>query len=186
MQRFNHTMRYLIILILVFSSCKIDHDKKVDRAKFSFKTGDDTELFFKNMRQSYYDLEENKAAKFSIFRYEDRVQEADHPLLNLAIVINYLQDEAYLLLEPGESLRDQDHLEIVWRGEAQTGGTIVLVNYNREGMLEFASQVYEALQKKASFSLKLEGKELPVLEDAREREAFRITVSDYYRLTRVY
>ncbi|UII33749.1 hypothetical protein LVD17_07950 [Fulvivirga ulvae] len=178
-------MLFVAVAVLLYS-CKIDHDKKVDRAKFSFKTGDDTELFFKNMRQSYYDLEENSVAKFNIFRYKDRVQEADHQLLNLAIVINYLQDEAYLLLEPDESLRDQDRLEVIWSGEAETGGTILLENYNREGMLEFVSQVYEALQKKARFTLKLEGEELPLLDDPREREAFRITVSDYYRLTRVY
>lgn len=182
----NYTMRYSVIFIIVFVSCKIDHDKKIDREKFNFKTGDDTELFFKNMRQSYYDLEENEAAKFNVFRYEDRVQKADHPLLNLAIVINYLQDEAYLLLEPDEHLRNQERLEILWSSETGTEGTIVLENYNREEMLEFASQVYEALQKKADFELKSEDGTDPILTDQQEREAFRVTVSDFYRLTRIY
>ncbi|MBL6446219.1 hypothetical protein JMN32_07860 [Fulvivirga sp. 29W222] len=138
------------------------------------------------MRQSYYDLEENKAAKFNIFRYEDRVREADHPLLNLAIVINYLHDEAYLLLETNEYLQRQDHIEIDWSGEQGSIGTIVLDDYNREGMLEFASQVYEALQQKAHFTVQAEDRAIPILEDQKEREAFRVTVTDYYRLTRVY
>ena len=52
------------IMFLMQYSCQIDRDKKVNFEDFNFKTGDDTEIFFKNMRQSYYDLEENKAAKF--------------------------------------------------------------------------------------------------------------------------
>ncbi|MEM1408742.1 MAG: hypothetical protein AAGG59_18305, partial [Bacteroidota bacterium] len=61
----------VFILIAVFS-CHINADKKVTLDNFEFKTGDDTELFFKNVRQSYYDLEENQAAKFNLFRFSDR------------------------------------------------------------------------------------------------------------------
>ena len=55
--------------IAVFSAlvgCSVNADKKVSLENFEFKTGDDTELFFKNVRQSYYDLEEKKAANFNL------------------------------------------------------------------------------------------------------------------------
>ncbi|ELR72834.1 hypothetical protein C900_00795 [Fulvivirga imtechensis AK7] len=179
-------MKYFAFLLILMTSCKLDRDKTVDREKFSFKTGDDTELFFKNVRQSYYDLEENKVAKMNVFRYEDRIKEAGHPLLNLAIVVNYTRDEAYLLVEPNEMLRDQDKVKIFWKAEQNQQGEIILENYNREGMLEFASQVYEAMLKRAGFKVEIHGAKVPVLQDPTEREAFRITVADYYRLTRIY
>lgn len=166
-------------------SCKIDHNKEIDREKFTFKTGDDTEIFFKNMRQSYYDIEENNVANVIVFRYKDRVEKADHPLLNLAIVMSYLQDEAYLLLEPNSYLEDGP-LEIGWQVINQEEGIIILENYNREGMLEFASEVYEAMEKHAKFHIMINDKKVPVLQNADEREAFRITVADYYRLTRIF
>lgn len=175
-----------IIPLLLFFSCNLDKDTLVDRKKFSFKTGDDTELFFKNVRQSYYDLEENKAAKFNVFRHENRVKEADHPLLNAAIVVNFMNDEAYILLEPNEQLVDLDKLHLFWSADMDQGGEIVLNNYNREEMLEFASQVYEAIRMHAKFNIEMDGERVPVLTNEAERKAFRVTLSDYYRLTRVY
>lgn len=178
-------MLFLIILLTEYS-CQIDRDKKANIEDFNFKTGDDTEIFFKNMRQSYYHLEENKAAKFNVFRHEDRVTEADYPLLNLAIVINYMQDEAYLLLEPNDVLQDEEQMKVFWSGELNTSGEITLENYNRQEILEFTSRIYEALKKKADLYIEIEKNKVPVLKNENERETFRITVSDFYRLTRIY
>lgn len=183
-------MKYLLLLFVFFiTSCKLDSDKQIDRNKFTFKTGDDTELFFKNMRQSYYDLEENKAAKFNVFRHEDRLQTDSIPVINLAIVNNYLHDEAYLLVEPNEYLADVDPLKIALFMRPDTSSkadTVILDEYNHESMLEFSSELYEALLKNAQFKVAYEGDWQPILTSKEEREAFRITVSDYYRLTRIY
>jgi len=183
-------MKYLpLVFICFFTGCKLDSDKKIDRNKFTFKTGDDTELFFKNMRQSYYDLEENKAAKFNVFRFEDRLKTDSIPVINLAIVNNYLHDEAYLLVEPNEYLADIDPLKIAFKIEHDStskADTVVLEQYNHESMLEFSSQLYEALLKDAKFKVAYEDTWPTILSSKEEREAFRITVSDYYRLTRVY
>lgn len=174
-------MRYVVLLLIVLVACKMDSDKAIDREKFTFKTGDDTELFFKNVRQSNYDLEENKAAKFNVFRHENRLRDVQ-PLINLAIVINYLQDEAYLLVEPSEDLRKLDEILI----ETASGSEIVLSDFSKEGMLEFASQVYEHLLKDDQFQVSMKGEQKSILQDPSDREAFRVTVSDYYRLTRIY
>ncbi len=174
-------MRYIALILIVITSCKMDSDKAIDRKKFTFKTGDDTELFFKNVRQSDYDLEENKAAKFNVFRHEDRLREKQ-PSLHLAIVINYLQDEAYLLVEPSEDLRQLDEIWV----ETASGSEIVLSDFSKEGMLEFASQVYERLLKDEQFQVSINGEQKSILQNPSDREAFRVTVSDYYRLTRIY
>ncbi len=173
------------IMILLFAGCTIDREKSVDRDKFNFKTGDDTELFFKNVRQSDYDLEVNEAAKFQIYRHGDRNISDSVPVLNLAIVLNVLKDEAYLFLEPSAMLKEEDPLIIIQ--ESSTGiDTLTLATQNRDTYLEFASQIYEGMQKDNEFSVLVNGDLLPVLNDPDEREIFRITTSDYYRLTRIY
>ncbi len=174
----------LYVLILL-QACSIDKDKKVDRKKFSFKTGSDTQLFFKNVRQSYYDLEENKAAKFNVFRNKKRVKDAPYPILNFAIVINYLQDEAYLLLEPNEIVGD---LPLVIEGTNDSTRATQLIRLdtqNPKSTLEFATDLYDLLQDN-SFQLIVGNEKLPILNNAQSREAFRVTISDYYRLTRVF
>ena len=178
-------MKYFIIIILFCSSCKIDQDKNVDRQKFKFKTGDDTELFFKNVRQSYYEMEENRQAKFNVFRYAERLKVKDGPMVNPAIVHNYIKDEAYLLIEPNDFLQDQDSLKVKWKALTEEGH-MVLASFNHEQMLEFASQLYEGIRKNASFEVMKDGQYISVLDTPEERETFRITMSDYYRLTRIY
>jgi len=176
---------YVVFFITLISSCQIDKDKKVDRDKFTFKTGDDTEIFFKNVRQSDYDLEENKAAKFNVFRHEDRPHTNDKPVINLAIIHNFMDDEAYLLIEPNDSLSVFDPLQIEIRNDS-VADHIMLKSVNRESMLEFASRIFEGIQKDAEFFVVHQDDRIPILDQKEERKAFRITTSDYYRLTRVY
>ena len=174
----------LLGLLLVVCSCQIDKDKGIDRDKFTFKTGDDTELFFKNMRQSYYDLEENQAAKFNVFRFKKRIQDDSKAILNLAIVINYLQDEAYILLEPSGSLTNDPPWVVNWADTvSNTSGQFKLEAMNRDNMLEFGTLLFEGIEQNYTFTL-AEG--TPFLNSSKEREAIRITMTDYYRLTRIF
>ncbi|MEO0552975.1 MAG: hypothetical protein AAF149_07240 [Bacteroidota bacterium] len=172
----------ILILITVFG-CDINADKKVTLDNFEFKTGDDTELFFKNVRQSYYDLEENQAAKFNLFRFSDRVVSDSLPILNLAIVINYLQDEAYLFLEPNEILAAYEPLILSWENDTDgTKGQYMLQAMNRDSMLSFSTKIYNSLMTNHELAL-TDG--TAILSSKKQREAFRITMADYFRLTRL-
>jgi hypothetical protein len=53
-------------------------------------------------------------------------------------------------------------------------------------MLEFGSKIYEAIQQKKDMTVFSNGKYMPLLRDEKEREAFRITMADYYRLTGIF
>ncbi|MEQ9166835.1 MAG: hypothetical protein RLO12_11295 [Fulvivirga sp.] len=178
--------RIAFLLFLIITGCKIDDDKTIDRDKLTFKIGTDTQLFFKNVRQSYYDLEENKAAKFNVFRFSDRNVNQEAWVLNLAIVVNYLQDEAYLLVEPSEAIGSEN---IELRTQHPNKGDVKEVGLNemnREGMLNFCTDVYELLVQGYQFEIKAGEEWKPIFDTHQAKEAFRITVSDYYRLTRVF
>jgi ABC-type uncharacterized transport system auxiliary subunit len=50
----NSFLKTALLLILLLAGCKIDRDKPVDRNKFTFHMADDDNLFFRNVRQIYY------------------------------------------------------------------------------------------------------------------------------------
>ena len=76
-----------MLLILIFIlSCNPDKQTKVDPNEITFATDDASVLFFKNVRQLYYEMEEMEAAKLKIFRHKKRDQSQDEPIINLAIV----------------------------------------------------------------------------------------------------
>jgi hypothetical protein len=64
--------------------------------------------------------------------------------------------------------------------------TIRLKERGRERMLEFGSKIYEAVQAKKEMIVLSKGKYVPLLKEDKEREAFRITMADYYRLTGIF
>jgi hypothetical protein len=170
------------LLPLLLSACKIDRDKKVNREKFQFKIGADANLFFRNVRQVYYDRE-SPDGKWQAYRFSDRKTNNEQPSLNAVIVIQWIKDEAYLLIEPNSILAEEDLISVVIKNQSDT---IRLKERGRERMLEFGSKIYEAILTKKDMTVLSNGKYVPIFEDDKEREVFRITMADYYRLTGIF
>ncbi len=177
------TPTWIVMITVVAYSCQMDRDKLIDRSKFTFRTYDDTEIFFKNMRASYYSMEEVSSAKLQVYRF-DRTSEGSW--IKIAIVMNWREDMAYIVTELDELLLDEEPLTLAWTAPDGQEGKIYLEERSREGMLEFATQVYEGIRARHTFRIILLEEPFDFLSEPEDREAFRITVSDYYRLTRVF
>ncbi len=176
----------LLLIIALLTGCKIDRDKKVDRSMFQFKTADDSELFFRNVRQIYYDRT-SPDGRWQAYRFSDRYLGNDRPMILPVIVINWLKDEAYLLIDTNEILSEEDFLEVIITDSVTSkSDTLTLNQRGRERMLEFGSQLYEAIQANQQIVVRSKGEFHPVLNNDIDRETFRVTMSDYYRLTRVF
>lgn len=123
-----------------------------------------------------------EAARLEVYRLKKRVRTTERPVINLAIVNNWRFDEAYLLLEPNELLV-LDQLSINWLSET-TGerGKVSFENGNKNSIVRFADQVYALIQQDSKLTVTLGEKSMGILENAEDREAFRITMVDYYRL----
>lgn len=177
--------RGLILLFLfMLNSCKIDQDRKADPARFQFSVGDDADLFFRNVRQIYYDRQ-SPDGKWQAYRLKDRYTGNDRPLLTPVIVIQWLKDEAYLLIENNAPLDNEDFLSVIIQSPEATD-TVILNTRGRERMLEFGSKIYEAIQQKKEMKIKLNGVYQPFLNLPEDRESFRIPMGDFYRLTGVF
>ena len=176
-----------LLLLLVLGACKIDGKEEIEQNNLNFSTTDDSELFFKNVRQLYYDLEEIPAANLNVFRIKERTMEAEYPVVNLAIVWNWLQDEAYILLEPNEILADEDPIVVYWDNPSTNEtGQFTYEKGNNTRQLLFATDLYNGITNGCDFKIQVNGESLSLLEKRGDREAFRKTMSDYFRLTRTF
>jgi len=159
-----------MLLILIGSGCNPDKETKLDVANISLKTNDASVLFFKNVRQYYYDLEENKEAGFNIYRKSDRSSDDQKPVLNLAIVHAWKVDQAYVLLEPNKWLEQRDTWNIEWSVPGGESGKLNYSGGNIQEQLDLVTKLYNLVLSDASFKINNQ----PFLKDKTEREAFRI------------
>ena len=177
----------LILVLFCFGliiSCQLDRDKKVERQKFQFKVGADANLFFRNVRQIYYDRE-SPDGKWQAYRLTDRT--ITGTFISPVIVINWLKDEAYLLIESSDDLAEEDFFSLIIEDEASLKkDTLILKDRGRERMLEFGSRIYEAIQKKQSIKILKGENYIPLFPSDTTRDSFRLVMADFYRLTGVF
>ena len=173
----------VFFLILVINSCKLDGDRKVNREKFKFKVGADASLFFRNVRQIYYDRY-SPDGKWQAYRFGER--QTSGTFINPVIVINWIKDEGYLLIETSDDLSEEQFLFVIINHATAKSDTIILKDRGREKMIEFGSRIYEAIQQQDSLKIQLKEKYVRLFSTEEDRENFRIPMSDYYRLTAIF
>ncbi|WP_422007954.1 hypothetical protein [Roseivirga pacifica] len=173
----------IIILSCLLLACNNQNQQVESPETISFKTDDSSRLFFRNVRQIAYDKEELTAAKLNIYRYKKRSEEQHIPVLNLALVENWRFDEAYLLIEPNDFIK-QNTILVKWENPTTAEkGLIEFTASNKESHQLFASKVYEQLTANSRLEIKMENEWHRILHTQEQRDAFTTTVYDYYRLT---
>lgn len=173
---------WLIFTLLLMGACKIDQTRPIEKVRLGFAVADDAELFFKNVRQIYYDRQDLPAAKVSVFRHPDRMPDPDLPALWPALVLSTVEDEAKILIENNALLDNEMELRVsITQNNKAT--ELTLGTRGRDQMLEFATTIYKGIQAQASFVIYLGNTPHPWLANEDQREAFRVTLADFYRLT---
>lgn len=173
----------LILPFVVLAACQADKKKETNPEQVKFSTSDASELFFRNVRQLYYDKTTMKDTQIEVYRIKGRDKTEDRPLLHLAIAINWRNDEAYILLEPNAYLQQSDTLKIMWQDSTgQQQGNYYFHAGTKEDQFRLAANIYHSIQQKHQLYLVEDGQKVRWLNDKLSREAFRKTVVDYFRL----
>jgi hypothetical protein len=148
-----------------------------------FKTTASSLLFFKNVRQLYYDRESNEASKLELYRIGERKLNPNQPVINLIIVNNWRHDECYILLETNAFLTGSDSLRVNWTDQ-QTGGSgeYIFPNGDKRTHFRFAAELYASLQAGHRLALRTDTASYPLMATDELREPFRKTMLDYFRL----
>jgi hypothetical protein len=177
------------LAVMVFSiiGCKIDRKSVIDRDKFSYSYSDDSFLFFRNVRQIYYDFQDLPEAHWYAFRWSDRYKQNDIPTITPVIVVDWYKKETYILVEANEPLQQESQL-LIKETNSSTGKsyTYTLKDRGRENMLEFATKIYEGLMVKNMLLINVNGSYQPLFHGEDAAESFRVVMADYYRLTHVF
>lgn len=145
------------------------------------QVADQDRLFFKNMRTPYYDIEGREDAKINIYRYGKRIKSSDIPTLNLAILLNRVKDEAYIFVEPNpENLP----LRLKWRNESLSdSGELVFYGGDKFAHYDFVRKLYPLLEENLIWERTDGTSTIPIFQEETAREALKITIRDYDRLT---
>mgnify|MGYP001828815496 CR=1 FL=1 len=155
-----------VLLIVFMSGCQLAVNDRVSLDGFDFSTTDPSELFFKNVRQSYYDLEERQDARMNVFRMS--TNDRDSLELYVAIIHHWALDKAYLWLEPGAGMPEQFDLTIITEGSGQT---ISFDGSSPMNHLEVATAIFHGLLEDAE--IQFSGQVL-LPKGSKKREAFRV------------
>jgi len=174
---------FAFLLSFLLVSCHANQGEKTSAKETSFKTTDSSLLFFKNLRQSYYDKEDNSVAKADIYRKQDRNKDQAKPIINLAIVHHWRNETAYIMVEPSKLLADEIRLEVRWQSaDNQSKGTYFFDFGDMQMQYMFANALYKSLQDKQVLTIKSGNKWLELMPNKAEQDIFRITMEDYLRL----
>ena len=168
----------ILLIVTMVTSCTLDQDKSISVEDIDFETRDDTEIFFKNIRQSAYHLEENKPASINMFRLKAHVLDSNTREPHPVIIHHWLRDKAYIWLEfGGESSFDEPlEISIVYpEGEKrfQFDGSSP-VNH-----AEIAIELFNASLTEATIFCEMN--EILKLNSA-ERTRYQLVLNDYFRL----
>lgn len=173
----------LSILGISLLACQSDKAQTISVDDIDFMTNDASEIFFKNVRQSYYDKQEIKAAGMDVFRMADRNETADYPLIHLAIAYNWRNDQAFLMVEPNDKITNPEAFEI-WRVHPERQDTAI-IRYamgNMRDQVAFAHRLFQAINTEDQL-VWFDGRSaVPIFDKFDDREVLRKTILDYYKL----
>jgi hypothetical protein len=119
-----------------------------------------------------------------VYRIKERNIADSYPILNLAIINNWLKDEAYILVEPNAFFTVGDTIRVSWV-DADSTARAEFIFGNKDSHSEFASIIYRNIGKGLSMEIEAGDKLWPFMNQVVDRESFRKTMVDFYRLVQM-
>lgn len=137
-------------------------------------------LYFKNVRSPYYDIENRRDAKMTVYRHGKRSKDTNRPTLVFSIIINQLNDEAYIFLEPNF---EELPFNVKWSiPEKNQEGEITFEGGDKFAHFEFAQKITPLLLENAIFEVQVKESRIPLWVDEKEKNAVMVTIEDYQKL----
>lgn len=174
------TTRFFGIVLLIISfGCVPDKNEEVNKSELNFSTTDASELYFKNVRESYYSVDDRQDQGIKVFVYEDWNLEATYPLLNLSIVYNWQNDKAFVMANPNPYFPESAQIVV-------GSDTVLFEQSNMKQQLEVASAIYNGIVREETISILVNNEWKNLFSNSQDKQNFKITMYDFYRLTEVF
>jgi len=175
--------KLLLLLFLSSLGCSINTSEKVELEKLRFNYTDDAYIFFRNMRQTHYDLEVMEEGGWRIYRHEDRKTDTSDFYFNISLVVNWRVNRAYPIIEMSDDI-EKKGLEIIWEAiESDESGIFVLGGEKRKDEMLFSSKLYNKMIDEVELFVTYKNEKQALFKNIDQKEAFRVSMYDFYRLT---
>ncbi len=173
-------MRIVFIsLAICFMGCHPDKNKLVDVDTLRFQSTDASEIYFRNLRRSYYQVEENKEAAVDLYTLSD-YQNFPHTILKPTIAYNWRNDFVAIMLNRSDELKKEENLVLVFQNpEGQEKMIFNEADIKTQTMV--AIRLYNGILNKSEISLVRNRQKELLFENQEEKELFRITIFDFLR-----
>lgn len=164
----------LVFVLSFFNDKKANNSGEDD----TFRMADSDRIYFLNVRASYYDRENRTDAGMALFRHGKRKISDSIPTLELLIILNPKNDEAYIYLEP---------LNFHWPIKLRVSGKnqskeFILENGNKFDHLSHINKLKAGIYEGLSFDLFLRDAWIPIWDAPDEKEVLKTILNDYFRL----
>lgn len=175
--------KFILLFVLSIFACSINTSKKVEIEKLRFNYTDDAYIFFRNMRQSNYDIEVMEKGEWRIYRHEDRQTDTTEFYFNISLVVNWRVNRVYPIIEMTKSFNKQN-FQVHWEAiDSEEEGSISMEGEKRKDEMIFTAKLYNKLSDEVEMFVNHNNKKLPLFADTDQKEAFRVSLYDFYRMT---
>ncbi|HET8861083.1 hypothetical protein [Marivirga sp.] len=177
--------KFILLFLLANLACSVNTSEKVEISKLRFNYPDDAYIFFRNMRQTSYDLEIMEEGGWRIYRHEDRQSASTDFYFNIALVVNWRANKVYPIIEMPNSIEiEKEGFEVYWEAlESDDKGSIILEGEKRRNEMIFTAELYNKLIEEVQFYVMYKNRKLPLFQNSDQKEACRVTLYDFYRMT---
>jgi len=153
--------------------------KQLKIKQLDFKVLESDELYFKNLRQYYYEKKTREDAGFNLLNLKESNANQEIRKSYFTIVTDWRNDAAYIMLSVDSSLIIPHRLTI-----SSPLDTFIISEMNMERHQHVASKVYSALEdEKVSFYLlSAQNQEIEIWADHEERNLLKRILKDYFKL----
>jgi len=168
------------MMALIFA-CATGTSRLIEEEKLNFNYTDDAYLFFRNMRQTNYSINNMQEKDLRLYTHDDYAEETP---LKATIVVSWKANNAFAIMQLKDSVSNQDsQFYFQKNGEKKE---IKFPNLRRQGELVVLTKLYNHLLQEDTLFVKRKVQKLePLFIDQDSREAFRVSMYDFYRLTGV-
>ncbi len=174
-----------LVLLIAFGGCITDNKKLLYVTSPSYRTTDASELFFKNVRAIYYDKEEMTSAKLEVFRIKHFNDTDSSSPIKLAIVMNWIKDEAYVLVESKGIIAEDKAILLCWKNQKGDMSKQKFDLKNKDDYFLYTGFVYDLILNNIAVTYMVDGETNALFTDTKDREAFRKTMFDFYNLVEI-
>lgn len=174
----------LFFLVFVVLCCcnnpsKPAHSKK---PRQQFRTTAPSRLYFKNMRSFYYEQSTESDTRIDLYTLKKFSAAGVRPLLVPVIADNWLEDEAYIILNDDNRNPINDSFRLRFEYNQQVD-TLILVKSDIFTQYQLAKTLYQRLKQGHKVSTYTSNKIWePVFENQADKANFLKVMNDYYQL----